>query len=70
MGYHVTHDFGGAEGMEEIFSATGGLVVSSNNEVMDDYKDLPGDVRPDVVWVEEPLSALICRLAVHYYIFQ
>ena len=51
MGYHATHDFGGAEGMEEIFSATDGLVVSSNNEVMDDYKDLPGDVRPDVVWV-------------------
>jgi murein DD-endopeptidase MepM/ murein hydrolase activator NlpD len=51
MGYHATHDFGGAEAMEEIFSATDGLVVSSNNEVLDEYKDLPGDVRPDVVWV-------------------
>lgn len=51
IGYHSTHDFGGAEGMEEIFSATDGLIVSSNNEVMDDYKNLPGDVRPDVVWI-------------------
>lgn len=51
MGYHATHDFGGAEGMEEIFSATDGLIVSANNEVLDEYKDLPGDVRPDVVWV-------------------
>jgi murein DD-endopeptidase MepM/ murein hydrolase activator NlpD len=51
MGYHSTHDFGGAEGMEEIFSATDGLIVSSNNEVLEEYKDLPGDVRPDVVWV-------------------
>jgi len=51
MGYHATHDFGGAEGMEEIFSATDGLVVSSNNEVLDGYEELPGDVRPDVVWI-------------------
>ena len=51
IGYHATHDFGGAEGMEEIFSSTEGLIVSSNNEVLDDYIDLPGDVRPDVVWV-------------------
>jgi len=51
IGYHSTHDFGGAEGMEEIFSATEGLVVSSKNEVLDEYKDLPGDVRSDVVWI-------------------
>ena len=51
LGYHPTHDFGGAEGMEEIFSATDGLIVSSRNEVLEDYKDLPGDVRSDVVWV-------------------
>lgn len=51
IGYHSNHDFGGAEGMEEIYSATDGLIVSSKNKVLDDYKDLPGDVRPDVVWV-------------------
>jgi hypothetical protein len=51
IGYHSTHDFGGAEAMEEIFSATDGLIVSSKSEVLEGYKDLPGDVRPDVVWV-------------------
>ena len=49
-GYHAPHDFGGAEGMEEIFAATDALVVSSNKEVLEGYEDLPGDVRPDVVW--------------------
>ncbi len=50
-GYHAPHDFGGAEGMDEIFAATNGLVVSSNKEVLAGYEDLPGDVRPDVVWI-------------------
>ncbi len=50
-GYHSTHDFGGAEGMDVILAATGGLVVSSSNEVLEGFEDLPGDVRPDVVWV-------------------
>lgn len=50
-GYHAPHDFGGAEGMDEIISAVDGLIVSSKNEVLEEYKDLPGDVRPDVVWV-------------------
>ena len=49
--YHAGHDIGGAEGMDEIISATDGLVVSANNEVLDGYDDLPGDVRPDVVYV-------------------
>ena len=50
-GYHATHDFGGAEGMDEIFAATDGLVVSSKKEILDGYEDLPGDVRPDVIWI-------------------
>lgn len=50
-GYHATHDFGGAEGMDEILAATGGLVVSSSNGVLEGYEELPGDVRPDVVWI-------------------
>jgi murein DD-endopeptidase MepM/ murein hydrolase activator NlpD len=51
IGYHPTHDFGGAESMDEIIAATGGLVVSSQNEVLEGYEDLPGDVRPDVIWI-------------------
>jgi hypothetical protein len=51
IGYHSTHDFGGAEALNEVFSATDGLIVSSKNEVLKQYEDLPGDVRPDVVWV-------------------
>ncbi|MGM0378040.1 MAG: PKD domain-containing protein [Bacteroidota bacterium] len=50
-GYHAPHDFGGAEGMDEIFAATDGLVVSSKKEVLEGFEDLPGDVRPDVVWI-------------------
>ncbi len=50
-GYHAPHDFGGAEGMDEIFAATDGLVVSSKKEVLKGYEDLPGDVRPDVIWI-------------------
>ncbi len=50
-GYHAPHDFGGAEGMDEIFAATDGLVVSSKKDVLTGYEDLPGDVRPDVVWI-------------------
>ena len=49
--YHESHDFGGAEGMDEIISATDGLVVSSKKEVLEGYEDLPGDTRPDVVYV-------------------
>jgi len=51
IGYHPTHDFGGAEGMDEIIAATDGVVVSSKNEVLEGYEDLPGDVRPDVIWI-------------------
>ena len=50
-GYHATHDFGGAEGMDVIIAATDGYVVSSKNEVLEGYEDLPGDVRPDVIWI-------------------
>lgn len=49
--YHSGHDIGGAEGMDEVVSATDGLVVSAKNEVLDGYSDLPGDVRPDVVYI-------------------
>jgi len=50
-GYHATHDFGGAEGIDEIISASDGKVISSNKKVLEGIDDIPGDVRPDVVWI-------------------
>lgn len=49
--YHVGHDIGGAEGMDEIISATDGLVVSANKNTLEGYDDFPGDVRTDVVYI-------------------
>lgn len=49
--YHSGHDIGGAEGMDEIVSATDGLVVSSNKDTLEGYDDFPGDIRTDVVYI-------------------
>jgi len=49
--YHSGHDIGGAEGMDVVVSATDGLVISANNEVLEGYEDLPGDARTDVVYI-------------------
>jgi murein DD-endopeptidase MepM/ murein hydrolase activator NlpD len=49
--YHNGFDFGAAEGMDEVFSATDGLVISSNKKTMDGYTDFPGDLRSDVVYI-------------------
>jgi len=49
--YHSGHDMGGAEGMDEILSATDGLVISSVGDTLEGYTDFPGDIRPDVVWI-------------------
>lgn len=49
--YHEGHDFGGAEGLDEIISATDGIIVSSGNNVLEGFEDLPGSVRPDVVYI-------------------
>ena len=49
--YHSGFDMGGAEGMDEIVSATDGMVISANNVLLDGYSDMPGDVRKDVVYV-------------------
>ncbi len=54
--YHAGLDMGGAEGMDEVISATDGLVVSVNKEKMQGYEDLPGDVRPDVVYMVNDLG--------------
>lgn len=49
--YHSGHDFGGAEGMDEILSATDGLVISARGDTLDGHTDFPGDIRPDVIWI-------------------
>jgi murein DD-endopeptidase MepM/ murein hydrolase activator NlpD len=54
--YHEGHDIGGAEGLDEIVSATDGLVVSSNGDSLEGYDDFPGDVRTDVVYVVNDLG--------------
>jgi murein DD-endopeptidase MepM/ murein hydrolase activator NlpD len=49
--YHSGHDIGGAEGMDEILSATDGLVISALRDTLEGYDDFPGDIRIDVVWI-------------------
>jgi murein DD-endopeptidase MepM/ murein hydrolase activator NlpD len=49
--YHSGHDIGGAEGMDEIISATDGLIVSSKNERIKGYDSIPVYVHPDAVSV-------------------
>lgn len=49
--YHSGHDFGGAEGMDEIVSATDGLVISALGDTLEGYDDFPGDIRLDVVYI-------------------
>ncbi|MCP4313985.1 MAG: peptidoglycan DD-metalloendopeptidase family protein, partial [Bacteroidetes bacterium] len=45
--YHEGHDIGGADGMDEIVSATDGLVVSIRNETMEGFEDMPLGGRED-----------------------
>ena len=47
--YHEGHDIGGAEGMDEIVSATDGLVISARNKVLNGYDSLPVYAHPDAV---------------------
>lgn len=49
--YHPGNDIGGAEGLDEIVSATDGLVVSANNEILDGYDSNSIYVGSDVVSV-------------------
>lgn len=57
--YHSGHDFGGAEGMDEIVSAMDGVVISALGDTLEGYQDFPGDIRPDVVWVRSDLGWFI-----------
>jgi len=47
--YHSGHDIGGAEGLDEIVSATDGLVVSSLNQCLPGYDSVPVYTRPDAI---------------------
>lgn len=51
--YHSGFDIGGAEGMDEIVSATDGVVLSANSLTMEGQNDFFGDVRPDVVYIRD-----------------
>lgn len=54
--YHEGHDIGGAEGLDEIVSATDGLVVSANGDTLEGFDDFPGDIRTDVVYILSDLG--------------
>lgn len=59
--YHSGHDFGGAEGKDEIVSATDGLVVTAMGDTLEGF-DNPDDValdRLDVVYIRSDLGWLI-----------
>ena len=49
--YHTGLDFGGAEGLVEVVSATDGLVVSAGKEKLEGYEDAPVEIRYDVVYI-------------------
>ncbi|MFZ5830395.1 MAG: PKD domain-containing protein [Planctomycetota bacterium] len=49
--YHNGLDFGGAEGLVEVVSATDGLVVASDTDILPGYEQSPVRPRADVVYV-------------------
>ncbi|NND09088.1 MAG: hypothetical protein HKN87_22175, partial [Saprospiraceae bacterium] len=49
--YHNDLDFGGCEGMIDIFAATDGLVVSSGENILPGYEDSPARPRYDVIYL-------------------
>jgi murein DD-endopeptidase MepM/ murein hydrolase activator NlpD len=49
--YHAGHDIGGAEGFDEIVSATDGIIVSSASEILESYDSNTVYIHPDAVTV-------------------
>ena len=49
--YHYGLDFGGAEGLIDVLSATDGLVVSAGDQWLAGYQDTPSQPRYDTVYV-------------------
>jgi murein DD-endopeptidase MepM/ murein hydrolase activator NlpD len=54
--YHAFHDIGGTEGMDEIVSATEGLVISANNEILDGYDS----ISTHVGWIDIKSPDAVC----------
>jgi len=57
--YHAAHDFGGAEGMDQIVSATDGLVIGANKQALPGYDTIPLFINPDAVSVLDDRGWLI-----------
>ncbi|MEA2062742.1 MAG: PKD domain-containing protein [Gemmatimonadota bacterium] len=51
IGYHGPLDFGGAEGLDEVLTATDGLVVAAGDSVLTGYKHAPVEPRYDAVYI-------------------
>ncbi|HUU28939.1 MAG TPA: PKD domain-containing protein [archaeon] len=51
--YHSGLDFGGSEGLEEVFAATEGTVISFGDSVLSGYEDSPVSPRYDVIYVRD-----------------
>lgn len=49
--YHEGHDIGGAEGMDEIVSATDGKVISIRNETIEGFENIPTGAREDKLFI-------------------
>ncbi len=49
--YHWGLDFGGAEGMIDVLSATDGIVVSSGEQVLDGYEEVGSEAGYDAVYI-------------------
>jgi murein DD-endopeptidase MepM/ murein hydrolase activator NlpD len=54
--YHYGLDFGGAEGLVEVVSATDGLVVSAAGQTLAGYADSPVRPRADVIYIVDELG--------------
>lgn len=63
--YHYGLDFGGAESMVEVVSATDGQVISSGNDVLPGYDDCPVFPRKDVIYILDD-RGWFCRYS-HFY---
>jgi hypothetical protein len=49
--YHPWSDFGGAEGMVEVYAAVAGTVIISGEDILPGYDDLPVEPRYDVILI-------------------
>lgn len=51
--YHNDVDLGGAEGLEEVYAAAAGIVVSARNQAAPGFEDSPARPRPDVIYIRD-----------------